>query len=101
MAIKITFKRHAKTGQYKSFQRTYTDVKVKRKLIGSITEQKDGSFRCSIMIKQPVTQEDPAGWRWVRLNAVHRTEQSAREFLTLRADDLYAKYEIHELEPDQ
>lgn len=98
MAIKVTFKRHKKEGRFRSFQRTFVDVKVKRRCIGAITEQKNGEFRCAIMVKQPVTKEDPAGWRWLTLSAVFKTEQFARDFFTLRVDEIYAKFNVHELE---
>jgi len=94
--MKVTFKRMHHTGRYRSFALGYTDVKVKRRKIGTITERRqDGLWRCSIMIKSDVPS---SGWRWVTLKGAHKTEQAARDFFTLRIDEIYAKFAVHEQE---
>ena len=36
--MNFTFKKHAKTGRYRSFDYNHTDIKLKGKVVGSINE---------------------------------------------------------------
>lgn len=82
--MKVTYKRHAKVGRYRSFELDYTDIKFKRKQIGSIVElrnppvwQERYCIRFTI-----VSKVNPCGWRWVTVKQKFETEMQAREFLT-------------------
>ena len=89
---KFTFKKHKKEGKYRCFQKDYTDIKLGKQQVGSIAEQEDGTYRMGFIIK---ATDQHCGWKWIFLKAAAVSEEAARNFITLRADDIAKKYDLH------
>lgn len=95
---KFTFKKHPKSGQYRSFQKDYTDVKLGGKDVGSIAEQSDCTYQMGLIIEDPNSKNDNCKWKWIFLKARAVDEKAAREFLNLRFDEINAKYKLHPID---
>ncbi len=91
----FTFKKMIHTGRYKGFEKDFTDIKLKRKIVGYIREVEFRKYKISFAVKKEPTKEDPAPFRWVRLVIQFKTEKEAREFLKERAEDIINKYDLY------
>jgi len=92
---KFTYKKHKKEGQYRSFQKDFTDVKLSGKLVGSIRQLDDGQYRMSLIVEDPTGEN--CKWKWVSLTAQGKTEQACRNFLNERIDEIQSKFKLHPL----
>ena len=92
---KFTFKKHERTGKYCSFQQKSSDVKLNKKVVGTISEVNFDEWRVSFAIKKEKTKEDPAPFKWLRLKKVCKSEDDIREFVNKYADQLQEKYDFH------
>lgn len=97
--MKLSFKRHKKEGQYRSFQATYIDIKADRRVCGRIYEVRDdGSFRIGFMVKREPTVAYPAPFENIRLSKICATEVEARDFVTRNWDAICKRYDLYQLE---
>ena len=89
----VTFKKHPKTGLYRSFQNDFTDIKLGRKVtIGNIVEERgNGQYRVGLMVK-----EGEGKFKWVHFKLRHPTEQEARDWFVRNFETLSNKYEIYQ-----
>lgn len=83
------FRRHKKSGPYRSFQKTFVDI-IDRGVCGSISEDSDYKFRVRLMVKS----ESVAGFRWVLLKAVLDNEADARAYVTRGWDIINEKFDL-------
>lgn len=93
--MNFTFKKHVKTGRYKSFDHDCTDIKLKGKVVGSINEGSNRKYRISFAIKKEKTEEDPAPFKWARLQAVCDDEDHARNIIRKHSAELQEKYDLY------
>jgi hypothetical protein len=95
---KFTFKKHPKTGPYRTFQKDYTDVKLGNQCVGSITEQSDCTYQMGLIIEDPNSKNDNCKWKWIFLKARAVDEAAARAFLNLRFDEINKKYKLNPID---
>jgi len=91
---KFTFKKSIKEGQYRSFQKDNTDIKLEKKVVGRIYENEQGTYFISFAVKKERTEQDPAPFRWIRLGKVSKTEDEARETVKLFYKEIQKKYDL-------
>ena len=78
--IKFTFKKHIPEGRYRSFELGQTDIKVKKKVCGSISESRHHTgWKVSFQVKD---SSKTHGWKWIFFKKIFETEQEARDFVT-------------------
>lgn len=91
---KVTFKRHQRTGQYRSFQRHYTDIKIGPKVkIGSISGE-GKCFRVSLMV---VDDTEKCGWRWIKFKGATESEAEARAWFVEKYAEIIEKHKLFEM----
>ena len=88
----ITFKRNKPEGRYRSFFNVQTDVKLNKRIVGSIQEG-DGfnNWRVSVVVKDD-TQN--CGWRFAKLKKIFVNEQEARDWLKENFDEISTKLNV-------
>lgn len=103
--LKFTFKKHIKGGRYHSFELDYTDIKIKSKICGSISEINSrhpnaGKYRVGFMVNRKKTEQDPAPFRWAWVKRLFASESEARTFVTEKGNEVLeqAKVELYLLE---
>ena len=78
---KFTFKKNKNTGPYASFQREQTDIKLKKKQVGTIDETNGGNWIVRFAIKREPTEENPAPFKWIRVKPTFPSEELARDWI--------------------
>ena len=98
--MKFTFKKHIATGMYRSFELDNTDIKMDRKVVGTISESRDYDDRygISFMIKKEKTKSLPAPFKWVRLKKRFGSENDARTFVRENNDVMIKQFELYQQE---
>ena len=97
--MKFTFKKYIPTGRYKSFELKYTDIKLKKKVIGHISELRDShKYRVSFAIKKEKTKKDPAPFKWVSFKKQFDTEKEARDFVNDDPQAIQDKLDLYSFE---
>ena len=99
--MKFTFKTHKPTGKYRSFQKEEHDIKLDKKVVGSIFETDDRKFVLRFMIEKKNINEDGnrnCSWRWIQLTHRAETLQDAKTFLNEHIEQILTKYNLHKLE---
>jgi hypothetical protein len=92
---KFTFKVHRPTGRYRSFSNSYTDIKFKGNVCGSIAK-KDIKDTYVYKVKFQIIKDDINSdgnpnciWRWITLAKEFSTEDQAREWVNKILTQLY------------
>ena len=96
--MKFTFKKHKKEGQYRSFQKDMTDIKLNKLIVGLISEYEHGSYRIMFAIKKKKTEDDPAPFKWIRLAKTFINEENARSFIKKHNDTIQVEYNLYQFE---
>lgn len=91
----FTFKKAIKTGAYRSFDLDYTDIKIKRKVVGYISENRDMIYRVGFAIKKEKTTEDPAPFKWRFLKKTFSSEQEARDFVNKKFTEIIETFDLY------
>jgi hypothetical protein len=103
----FTFKKNVSTGRYASFEAESHDIKLKRKVVGSIAEFRilgrrsdpdEGKFLIRLAVKRDRTKENPVPFKWITLK--HRVEDvlEAKKLLNDNFEAIVAKYDLHSFE---
>lgn len=83
--IKFTFKKYRPTGPYAVFEAEHHDIKVKKKIVGSIDEvQSRGRHASSkdvgrFVVRFIVKCTEHPGWKWIRLKLTYETAREAKD----------------------
>jgi len=96
--MKFTFKKHAGTGLYRSFQKKYSDIKLNKKIVGTISEIKSNEYRISFAEKKEKTIKDPAPFKWVRISKNFRNENEAREYIRLHDEAIMKQLNLYQFD---
>ncbi|MAO08101.1 MAG: hypothetical protein CL596_05245 [Alteromonas sp.] len=87
---KFSFKKHAPTGRYRSFENSYWDIKIKGRQVGNIWEKDYGTyFRIGLMVKKG------DGFKFIYLKAKPKTIEKAKDFLNRNFDRILERYDLH------
>lgn len=96
-AKQFTFKKHKRVGKFSSFDKKYTDVMLNKCVVGSIAEETlGGECRMGLIVENP--EGENCKWKWIFLTARAKDEESARNFLNLRFDEINEKYKLHPID---
>ena len=93
--MKFTFKKLEATGRYRSFQADHTDIKLTKKVCGSISEQRNGTYSVAFIVNGSTPDNPNCPWHWRKINIQFPSESAARAWIqenakAIRADlDLY------------
>uniref|UniRef100_A0A6M3L0A0 Uncharacterized protein n=1 Tax=viral metagenome TaxID=1070528 RepID=A0A6M3L0A0_9ZZZZ len=96
----FTFKKQKKEGRYKSFQKDFTDIKLKKKAVGYIAQEETFSYRVSFAIKKEKTKSDPAPFKWITFKKRFKTEKRARKFANKNFNEIIEKFDLHKFEKE-
>lgn len=94
-AKKFTFRKLKKTGEWRSFQTDYTDIKLDKKIVGAIQEAGFEKYKIYVHIK---AEDQVAGFRTVKFKKDFESENEAREFLNKNFKQIMEKYKIFQIE---
>ena len=96
---KFTFKKHRATGRYRSFELDYTDIKLNKKVVGSISESRDRKWKerygIGFMLKKERTGKDPAPFKWTRLKKRFANENEARQFIKDNEEAIQKQFDLY------
>ena len=99
--MKFTFKTHKSSGPYRSFHTATTDIKLKKKVVGSISQKELGEpFNIRFQVIKDDINEDKnpnCKWKWITLQMSFSTLDKAKEFINDpdRFDAILKKYNLH------
>ena len=97
--MKFTFKKDVPEGPYNSFEMGSTDIKLKKKVVGHISERRpDYQWTVSFAIKKEKTKQKPAPFKWIKLIHPFESEKRARKFCQDHADEIINKYDLYSFE---
>lgn len=95
--MKFTFKTTNPTGPYSSFSNPIHDIKLQKKVVGSISPEEPYqiSFR---VIKKDLLEDGNANcpWKWIRLKKEFISLLEAKEFLNARINDILERYNLYQ-----
>lgn len=91
----FTFKTEKATGRYRSFFNDQYLIKIKRKEVGLIVQNKDYSYSPKFTVKD---NSRHCGWRWITLKMSRNTVDEVKKALKESFDTITTKYELHPLE---
>ena len=98
---KFTFKTNKSTGLARVCNPNTIDIKIKRKKIGIIAAshgQFSGPWKISLAVKKEKTKENPAPFKWIRLNRDFDTIEEAKTCLNKNADNLIKQFDLYHFE---
>lgn len=104
---KFTFRKEPKVTGLAGIAQPHqgSSIKLGGKICGKIAAPSrfgadPDNYRVRLMVVQPETEEDPAGWRWVTFKAQFKSDEDARAWLQANEATLRAKYELYLSEDD-
>ena len=98
----FTFKKIIWEGRYRNFERERHDIKIKGKVVGSISEAHHTSittgFGVSFAVSRQPTKEDPAPFRWWSMKTRFDNAAEAKAFLRQRFDNIVGALDLFSFE---
>lgn len=94
--MKFTFKKHIAVGRYRSFELDQTDIKIKRKEVGLIAQERNNGYCIRFTI---VDEASATGWKWITLKRRFSDEGEARAFLNEHINAILRKYDLFHHDP--
>ena len=98
----FTFKKTIHEGRYRSFERERHDIKIKGKVVGSISEAHHTSittgFGVSFAISRQPTKENPALFRWWNMKTRFGDAAEAKAFLRQHFDNIVGALDLYSFE---
>ena len=92
---KFTFKKTIHEGQYRSFQKDHTTIKLNKKEVGYISENDYQNYKIYFAVKKEKTEKDPGSFKWIRVNFNFDNEKEAREYIKENNDRIQEKLNLH------
>lgn len=98
--MKFTFKKHKKEGQYRSFQKDFTDIKLRGHQVGTISQADDYRlYEIRFAVHNPdKTSNCPFIWKTLKHRA--QSEQEAREFVQTHIVTIQEKFNLYSFPND-
>lgn len=94
----FTFKKHKATGRYASFEKEYSDIKLKKKVVGTIHEIEGGKRKVRFMVKKQPTKEEPAPFLWITVTKTFYDEEEARTWCKQNIKLIQEKLDLYQFE---
>jgi hypothetical protein len=100
--MKFTYKKDIPTGRFRSFELEHHDIKLKKKVIGHIYEDREcHKFHIQIAVnkKDIITSTNPnCTWKWVFLKKEFSSANEAREFLDNKCESICSTFDLYYFE---
>jgi hypothetical protein len=90
---KFTFKEHEPTGRYRSFYHSYWDIKLKKRVCGTIHYKEE--FTITFMVNKEKSKEDPCNFRNARLKKTFKTIEETKAFLIENTDAIIKHFDLY------
>ena len=95
----FTFKTERPTGKWKSFDSDRYVIKMNKKEVGSIDDDKPHKIRLMVMKTDKITDGNPnCPWKWITLKKESETMEEAKEFLKSNYDSINSKFTLYHSE---
>jgi hypothetical protein len=98
---KFTFKKFIPTGRYRSFEKDSTDIKLKGRICGHISETEHTTYRICFVVpktKEEIGEGTNCVWKWLFLKKQYPSENDAREWIIKNADLIRGTFNICTIE---
>ena len=94
---KFTFKKCVPTGSFRSFDMAQTDIKLNKKVVGSIDETRmlHPPYLVRFAVKKDPTKKSPAYFKWAQIKKRFNNEKDARQFIMANNDKIQSSIDIH------
>jgi len=91
----FTFKTNKPTGKWRSFHSTTHDIKIKRKLVGSIDDAHPHKIRLTV-IKKDILEDGNKNcdWKWIVLKKKSESLEEAKLFLQENYEAILKRYNL-------
>lgn len=97
--ITFTFKEHKPTGKWRSFDSSYWEIKLNKKVVGHIYEQDFGAtYSITFSIKHENTDNPNCHFKNIKLKATFKTIDETKEFLKRKTKAITEKYDLYALD---
>ena len=98
----FTYKKTIHEGRYRSFEPEQHEIKLKGKVVGSISEAFHTSgrtgFGVSFAVSRQSTKENPAPFRWLYLKTRFKDAAEAKAFLRQHFDNITGALNLYSFE---
>jgi hypothetical protein len=96
--MKFTFKTDHPTGKYKSFEPDYHHIKLNKKDVGYISDEKPYKIRLQV-IKENINENGNPNcvWKWATLKKQSETLQEAKDFLNTNFESITQELKLYKL----
>lgn len=97
--MKFTFKTDVPTGKWRSFDSPYHNIKLKKKKIGNIDDNKPHYIRFAV-IKKDINEDGNLNceWKWIKLKHKSESVQDAKDFLNENIDEILLTFDLYYFE---
>ena len=95
---KFTFKKTIHEGQYRSFEKDHTIIKLNKNEVGYITEIEYRQYKVYFAVKKEKTKKNPAPFKWTYVTKIFNSEKQAREYIRERNDIIQNALDLHQFE---
>ena len=94
---KFTFKKTIHEGQYRSFEKDHTTIKLNKKEVGYISEVEPRLYRAYFAVKRKLIEKTKKGsaFKWIYIRKVFESEKAAREFIKENNDKIQTNLNLH------
>jgi hypothetical protein len=93
----FTFKTNKPTGKWRSFETTTHDIKLNKKVVGTIGDDRPHTIRLMVFKSQEeLSDRDPCNWKWVTLAKNNDSLQDAKEWLNKNFEAIIAKFKLRQ-----
>lgn len=93
---KFTFKADPPTGRYRSFHKTFHEIKFEKKVVGQIIEESPYSLR--LMVEKNDINEDGntnCSWKWITFKAKFESLDKAKIWINEKRDSIRSQFRFH------
>jgi hypothetical protein len=98
---RFTFKINRSTGPYRSFYPDTVDIKIDKKIVGSITTKNghlSGHWKVSLCVKDNSPIRPSMKFRWATLAKECETIDDAKKWLLKNQEGITNKYDLYQLD---
>ena len=97
--MKFTFKTEKPSGKYKSFYPSAHYIKLKKKVVGEITDSNPHKIRLAVFKDDVMEDGNPnCLWKWVRLKNAFEDVEAAKTFLNANIKIILDRFNLALLE---
>ena len=97
--IKFTFKTEHPTGRYRAFNCCYHYIKLKKKQVGSISDESPHEIRLMVIKLDIMEDGNPnCTWKWITLKNKFTSLDEAKKFLNINFTSINERWKLAEID---